>query len=112
MPRVKKGEEKLHGLRISRGAVEKSDEWRTARVRREAAQAALVEAKLAEKRGELVPAADVEARLVSVFGMCRTKLLGIATRTRQRLPHLTGKDVAVIDSLVREALEDLAAGGA
>lgn len=78
------------------------------RARREAAEAALAEIELAEKRRELVPARDVESKLVNVFAHCKTKLLGVPSRARQRDPALTGPQVALIESLIREALEDLA----
>lgn len=77
------------------------------RARREAALAALAEIELAEKQGELVPVADVESKLVGVFSSCKTKLLGIPSRARQRDPGLTLAQVALIETLVREALEDL-----
>jgi phage terminase Nu1 subunit (DNA packaging protein) len=38
----------------------------------------------------------------------RTKLQGVPTRAKQRLPHLTVADVAVLDSLIREVCEELA----
>ena len=79
-----------------------------ARARREAAQASLREMELAKKLGELVPAKDVEARLVQVFTGCKTKLLGIPARARQRDPSLSAQQIATIEALVREALEDLA----
>ena len=78
------------------------------RARREAAEAALAEIELAEKRGELVLARDVESRLVNVFAHCKTKLLGVASRIRQRDPSLTGAQVDMIEAQIREALEDLA----
>lgn len=78
------------------------------RARREAAEAALAEIELAEKRGELVLAKDVEARLVGVFSRCKTKLLGVPSRARQRDPGLTGPQVDLFDELIREALDDLA----
>jgi phage terminase Nu1 subunit (DNA packaging protein) len=68
----------------------------------------LAEIELAEKRGELLPAKDVESRLVNVFAHCKTKLLGVPARARQRDPSLTGPQVALIETLIREALEDLA----
>lgn len=77
------------------------------RARREAAEAALAEIELAEKRSELVLAADVESRLVNVFSRCKTKLLGVPSRARQRDPGLTGPQVSLIEALIREALEDL-----
>lgn len=77
--------------------------------RLKAAQADLAELKFKEAARELVPARDVEARLVSVFTSCKTRLLAIPSRARQALPHLTNADVASIETLVREALEELTA---
>ena len=77
------------------------------RARREAAEAALAEIELAEKRAELVLAKDVESKLVNVFAQCKTKLLAVASRARQRDPGLTGPQVELFESLVREALSDL-----
>lgn len=78
------------------------------RARREAAEAALAEIELEEKRRELVPSKDVESKLVNVFAQCKTKLLGVPSRARQRDPALTGQQIELIDSLIREALNDLA----
>lgn len=78
------------------------------RARREAAEAALAEIELAEKRRELVPAKDVESKLVNAFAHCKTKLLGVPSRARQRDPALTGAQVALVEELIREALDDLA----
>lgn len=78
------------------------------RARREAAEAALAEIELEEKRRELVPAKDVESKLVNIFAHCKTKLLAVPARARQRDPSLTEPQVQLIKSLVREALEDLA----
>lgn len=78
------------------------------RARREAAEAALAEIELAEKRAELVLAKDVESKLVNVFAQCKTKLLAVASRARQRDPGLTGPQVELFETLIREALDDLA----
>lgn len=78
------------------------------RARREAAEASLAEIELDEKRGELVLAADVEAKLVNVFAHCKTKLLAVSSRARQRDPSLTGPQIELFKVLVREALDDLA----
>jgi len=40
----------------------------------------------------------------------RTHLLGLPTRAKQRLPHLSNADLGVLDGLVRESLEELADG--
>jgi hypothetical protein len=65
---------------------------------------------LAERSGDLLSATQARADMVEVFTHVRTKLLGIPTRCKQRIQGLTNKDVKVIDSLVREALEALAEG--
>ena len=83
-----------------------------ARARLDAARAELAEMDLSERRGELVPASEVEARLVSVFASCRTKLLGAPSRVRQQDPTLTRDQVAIIETVIREALEGLAEAAA
>ncbi len=82
--------------------------WRAARARREAAEASLAEDELRRSRGEFLLAAVVEARMVEVFSSCKTKLLALPSRLRQRQPDLTLGQVAAVDALIREALEDLA----
>lgn len=89
-------------------AGESPPELAESRARREAAQAALAEIELAEKRGELVPAIEVESKLVNVFAQCKTKLLAVASRARQRDPALTGPQIELFRTLIREALDDLA----
>lgn len=93
------------------------DDYSTSRARREAAQARkeealaeLAEIQVAERRGELVSAAEARATVVDIFTAVKTKLLGVVSRVRQRLPHLSAADVAVVDDFVREALEELADG--
>lgn len=60
------------------------------------------------RAGELVPAKAVAAKIVGVFTLCRTKLLGIPSKAKTALPQLSNQDIAVLDRLIREALEDLA----
>jgi phage terminase Nu1 subunit (DNA packaging protein) len=64
-----------------------------------------------EDAAELIPARDVRRRLEEVFLTCKTKLLGVPSRARQLLPHLTVADVTTLDALVRESLEELAGEG-
>ena len=59
---------------------------------------------------EAMTDAELEARLVTLFASCKTKLLGIPSRARQADPTLSSVQVAIVESLVREALEDLAEG--
>jgi phage terminase Nu1 subunit (DNA packaging protein) len=70
----------------------------------------LLEIDLRERKGELLVAADVESRLVNVFAQCKTKLLGVPSRVRQRDPSLTRAQIALIDNEIRDCLEALADG--
>jgi phage terminase Nu1 subunit (DNA packaging protein) len=81
-------------------------------LRARTARAEAIELETARKRGEWVPIAEVTARWSSLVVEARTQLLGLPTRARQRLPHLSAADVRVLDGLVREALESLARGSA
>lgn len=74
-------------------------------------KAKLAEQDYRERTGELVEAKLVTRKLVDVFTLCRAKLLVVPTRARQALPHLTVADVGTIETLIREALEELAASG-
>jgi phage terminase Nu1 subunit (DNA packaging protein) len=81
-----------------------------ARVRRQLAQAEIAELDLAERRGELVSARDVETRIRDVFAHCRNRLLGVPSRARQRDPAITVGQIRLIEELIREALEELSGG--
>lgn len=82
--------------------------WEISRARKEAAQAALAELELERERGRLVAARDVARGIADMIIACRAKLLGVPSRAKQAMPELTSEQVDVIDSLVREALEELA----
>ncbi|WP_224240203.1 hypothetical protein [Hyalangium gracile] len=73
-------------------------------------QARKAELEFREAAGELVPAAGVRAELEDVFRKCRTKLLGVPSRAKQAMPELTTAQIAKFEGLIRESLEDLAAG--
>jgi hypothetical protein len=65
-----------------------------------------------ERAGELVSAADVATRTGNLFTLCRTRLLGVPSKAKALLPHLTLQDIARLEDLLRESLEELASGGA
>ncbi len=68
-----------------------------------------LELKFKEEAKELVPVADVKQEIESVFSEVRTKVLGLVPRLRQEDPALTGAQLALIERVLREALEGLAA---
>lgn len=61
-------------------------------------------------RGELVPAADVEAEWAAIATALRARLLALPARVHQRLAHLTAAEVEAIDREVRDALTELGGG--
>lgn len=73
-------------------------------------QAELARLKYQREAGELVAAAEVRGRLEKVFRACVTKLLAVPSRAKQALPHLSPADLAELERLQREALEELASG--
>jgi phage terminase Nu1 subunit (DNA packaging protein) len=82
--------------------------WREARTRREAAMASLAEDELRRRRGELIEVAEVATTWHTLVGRARNKLLGVPAKLRQRRPELNLVDLAAVDQLIRESLEDLA----
>lgn len=71
-------------------------------------KAQIAELDYRERLGALVDAKEMNDKLVDVFTRCRTRLLGLPTRSKQQLPHLSVTDIGTLDSLVREALDELA----
>lgn len=61
------------------------------------------------RAGELVPVADVEGRWTKLVVEAKGRLLAVPSKAKQRIPALGAVDVAVIDALIREALEEMAA---
>lgn len=78
------------------------------RARTEHLKAELLELDRQQKEGLLVRAEDVEREWIEIITLARTKLLGIPTKAKQRIPDLDTDAIGVLDDIVREALEDLA----
>ena len=83
-------------------------EYNESKARTEHLKAELLELEKQEKEESLVSAKDVEAMWVTVGTVVRTKLLGISSKAKQRLPDLDTSAIACIDDIVREALEEIA----
>ena len=62
------------------------------------------------KEALLLPREQVEKAWANAVAISRTKLLALPTRARQRIPHLSLEEVALIEELVRETLHDLSSG--
>jgi len=85
-------------------------DYNESRARTEYLKAELLELERKEKEGLLVRAADVEAKWVEVITISRTKVLGVPSKAKQRIPDLTQDQIAILEDIVREALEELAEG--
>jgi hypothetical protein len=85
-------------------------DYHDSRARSEFEKANLLELDRKAKEGLLLDRAQVEKAAANVATIVRTKLLAVPTRARQRIPHLTLEEVAILDELQREALEELADG--
>ncbi len=70
-------------------------------------KARLAELDYRERMQQLVSAAQVESKMTETFTRCRTRLLGLPSKLKTAIPHLTRGDLVVIDRFVREALEEL-----
>lgn len=76
----------------------------------EAYKARLAKLEYEEKSGKLVNADEVKIRLSGMVSTARSRLLGVPSKAKGRIPHLTVDEIALLDELVREALEDVAVG--
>jgi hypothetical protein len=85
-------------------------DYNDSRARSEFEKANLLELERKTKEALLIPRDQVEKAAANVAAIVRTKLLAVPTRARQRIPHLTLEEVAILDELQREALEELADG--
>lgn len=84
-------------------------DYNESRARTEHLKAELLELERKEKERILVKAEEVEAKWVEIITMARTKILGIPTKAKQRIPDLDTDAISLLDDIVRETLEDLAA---
>lgn len=70
-------------------------------------QANLLEIERHQKEGQLVERESVVSTWAQLINSAKSKLLGVKTAARQRIPHLTAEEAEIIDGLIRAALSDL-----
>jgi phage terminase Nu1 subunit (DNA packaging protein) len=76
--------------------------------RKEVALARLRELELAEKRGELINAAEAERAWSEALANMKARLLTVPARVSSRLPSLSHRDIAAIDAELRQAMNEIA----
>ncbi len=60
-----------------------------------------------ERAGEVVEAAGMQSAIEKDYALVRSRMLGLASRLKQRRPDVEVEVLAVLDELVREDLEAL-----
>lgn len=76
----------------------------------EAYKARMAKLEYEEKAGKLVNADQVKARFIGMVTAAKTKLMGIPSKAKARIPTLTVTDIEALEDLIAEALEELALG--
>ena len=100
--------------RVDQGKVRNSStddlihEYEESRARTEYLKAELLELERKQKEELLVPAEDVKTTWVNIISVARTKVLGIQSKAKQRIPDLDTSAMTCLEDIVREALEELA----
>lgn len=102
------GEQQPHGGWLKRQTLEPDTSIAAASAQEKHWRAKKAELDYKKAAGELVDAKALQAGLVERITTCRSKLLGLPTKAKSQLPHLTLEDVAALEAIVREALEELA----
>jgi len=83
-------------------------DFNTSRSKREAMMARLAEIDVEEREKVLVSAAAVKTSWAQIISLARTKVLGIPSKAKQRIPDLDTSAMTCLEDIVRESLEDLA----
>jgi hypothetical protein len=91
-------------------APEDLPDYTISRARSEYEKANLLELDRKTKEGLLLRREDVELAWGGAVNITRTRLLGVPSTAKQRIPHLEVEEVELLTTLIREALDELAAG--
>jgi hypothetical protein len=84
--------------------------YATARARREETLANMAQMDYDVKMGVLVNAGEIREKIAKLHTEAKTRLLGVASKCKARLPQLSAIDVSIIEDLIREALGEIASG--
>jgi len=91
-------------------APEDLPDYTISRARSEYEKANLLELQRKTQEGLLLRREDVELAWGGAVNITRTRLLGVPSTAKQRIPHLEIEEVELLTTLIREALDELAAG--
>jgi hypothetical protein len=85
-------------------------EYGKSRARSEYEKANLLELQRKTQEGLLLRREDAVQAWNQAVNITRTRLLGVPSTAKQRIPHLEIEEVELLTGLIREALDELAAG--
>jgi hypothetical protein len=91
-------------------APEDLPDYTISRARSEYEKANLLELQRKTQEGLLLRREDAELAWGGAVNITRTRLLGVPSTAKQRIPHLEIEEVELLTTLIREALDELAAG--
>lgn len=77
------------------------------RMRREAYETDLARIKVEKEMSLLVSAKEVEDEWVKISTLLKTKVLGLPSKARQKMPELTDYQYSILETIAREALEEI-----
>lgn len=103
------GEERPQESRKQQRDPDSLPDYTESRARSEFEKANLLALDRKAKEGQLLYREDVRLAYGRAVNMARTKILGMPSRAKQQLPHLSPDEVELMRDLLREALEELAA---
>jgi hypothetical protein len=89
-------------------APEELPPYTVSHARAEFEKANLLELDRKAKEGLLLHREDVERAQATALAISKTRLLGVPSTAKQRIPHLSLDEVEILTTLIREALEELA----
>jgi hypothetical protein len=92
------------------GDTEELPDYAVSRSRAEYEKANLLELERKTREGLLLRREDAEQAWGSAVNITRNRLLGVPSTAKQRIPHLELEEVELLTTLIRDALEELAAG--
>lgn len=73
----------------------------------EAYKARMARLEYEEAAGKLVNAEEFRTKFATLITTARTHMMAVPSKAKGRIPHLSIDDIAVLNQLIREALEDL-----
>ena len=82
--------------------------YEESRARTEHLKAELLEIERKQKEQQLVDSNEVKATWLQLIALAKTKVLGIPSKAKQRIPDLDVSAMNCLEDIVRESLEEIA----